>query len=79
MTLRSNYHLVLNHNANEPTKFSVDSFLSAGGSDGNRALTCKTTAVMFLPQYIGQQCLSQIHHALASYHSANHHSSIISV
>ena len=34
MTLRSNYHLVLNHNANEPTEFSIDSSLSAGGSDG---------------------------------------------
>ena len=36
MTLRSNYHLVLNHNTNEPTEFSVDSSLSAGGSDGGR-------------------------------------------
>ncbi len=34
MTLRSNYHLVLNHKTNEPTEFSVGSFLSASGSDG---------------------------------------------
>ena len=36
MTLRSNYHLVLNHKTNEPTEFSVDSRLFAGGSDGGR-------------------------------------------
>ena len=34
MTLRSNYHLILNHKANEPTEFSVDSRLFAGGSGG---------------------------------------------
>lgn len=34
MTLRSNYHLVLNHKTNEPTEFTVDSFISTCGSDG---------------------------------------------
>jgi len=34
MTLRSNYHLVLNHKTNGPTEFTVDPLLSASGSDG---------------------------------------------
>ena len=36
MTLRSNYHLVLNHNTNGPTEFTVDPLLSTCGSDGDR-------------------------------------------
>lgn len=35
ITLRSNYHLVLNHNANGPTYYEVDP-LYAHGSDGDR-------------------------------------------
>ena len=54
MTLRSNYHLVLNHKTNEPTEFSIDSSLSAGGSDGIRSLTCIHLTVTFLPQYTQQ-------------------------
>ena len=34
MTLSSNYHLVLGHNANGPTDFSVDPFVYTCGSDG---------------------------------------------
>ncbi len=34
MTLRSNYHLVLNHKTNEPTEFSVDPLCVTNGSDG---------------------------------------------
>jgi hypothetical protein len=34
MTLRSNYHLVLNHKTNEPTEFTVDSLSYMSGSDG---------------------------------------------
>jgi hypothetical protein len=36
MTLRSNYHLVLGHNINGPTDFTVDPFLYTDGSDGGR-------------------------------------------
>ncbi len=36
MTLRSNYHLVLGHNAKGPTEYTVDPFLSTYGSDGVR-------------------------------------------
>jgi hypothetical protein len=36
MTLRSNYHLVLGHNANGPTDFTIDPFLYADGSDGGQ-------------------------------------------
>ena len=36
MTLRANYHLVLNHKANGPTEFSVDPLRSTCGSDGGR-------------------------------------------
>ncbi len=36
MTLRSNYHLVLNHKTNEPTEFSVDPLCVTYGSDGDR-------------------------------------------
>ena len=57
MTLRSNYHLVLGHKANGPTFHEVDP-LYAHGSDGDGALTCKTTVVMFLPRYICQNHLS---------------------
>ena len=34
MTLCSNYHLVLGHNTNGPTEFSVDPFVYTSGSDG---------------------------------------------
>jgi hypothetical protein len=34
MTLRSNYHLVLGHNINGPTEFTVDPFVYTCGSDG---------------------------------------------
>ncbi len=34
MTLRSNYHLALNHKTNEPTEFSVDPLCVMYGSDG---------------------------------------------
>lgn len=34
MTLRSNYHLVLGHNAKGPTYYEVDPFLYTNGSDG---------------------------------------------
>lgn len=60
MTLKSNYHLVLGHNAKGPTKYSVDPSLHADGSDGSRPLTCKTMVVMLLPRYIGQVYLSGI-------------------
>jgi hypothetical protein len=60
MTLKSNCHFVLGHNANGPTEYTVDPSLYACGSDGDGALTCKTTAVMFLPRYIHQDCLSSI-------------------
>ena len=36
MTLRSNYHLVLNHKTNGPTEFSVDPSFVTCGSDGLR-------------------------------------------
>ena len=36
MTLKSNYHLVLNHNTKEPTEFSIDSSSYTCGSDGDR-------------------------------------------
>lgn len=36
MTLRSNYHLVLNHNTNGPTEFTVDPSCVTCGSDGDR-------------------------------------------
>ena len=36
MTLRSNYHLVLNHKTNGPTEFSVDPLSVTCGSDGDR-------------------------------------------
>ncbi len=36
MTLRSNYHLVLNHKTNGPTEFSVDPSCVTYGSDGDR-------------------------------------------
>jgi hypothetical protein len=57
MTLRSNYHLVLNHKANEPTAFTVDSSLSTCGSDGGRTLTCITWVVILLPKHIVLQYL----------------------
>lgn len=42
ITLRSNYHLVLNHKTKEPTEFSVDSVPYTYGSDGLRTLLgCK--------------------------------------
>ena len=52
MTLRSNYHLVLNHKTNEPTEFSVDSYRYTNGSDGNHSLTRITLIVWFLPKYV---------------------------
>lgn len=36
MTLKSNYHLVLGHNANGPTEYTVDPSFYACGSDGGR-------------------------------------------
>ena len=36
MTLKSNYHFVLGHNANGPTEYTVDPSLYACGSDGGR-------------------------------------------
>ena len=60
MTLRSNYHLVLNHKANGPTEFSVDPLRSTCGSDGGGALTCKIRVVMFLPRYIVKNQISEI-------------------
>jgi len=55
MTLRSNYHLVLNHKTNEPTEFTVDSSFVTSGSDGCGALTCKKLVVIFLPKYVVKQ------------------------
>lgn len=34
ITLKADYHIVLGHNANEPTEFSIDSFVSTNGDDG---------------------------------------------
>jgi site-specific DNA recombinase len=56
MTLRSNYHLVLNHKTNEPTEFTVDPFRVTCGSDGTRSLTCIT--IVFLPKHIASRYLS---------------------
>jgi hypothetical protein len=56
MTLKSNYHLVLGHNANGPTEYTVDPSLYACGSDGGRPLTC---IMAFLPKHIAQQYVSQ--------------------
>ncbi len=39
MTLRPNYQLVLGHNTNGPTEFSVDPFVYRSGSDGDRSAT----------------------------------------
>ena len=36
MTLRSNYHLVLNHKTEGPTEFTVDPAFVTCGSDGGR-------------------------------------------
>ncbi len=38
MTLRSNYHLVLNHKTNGPTEFTVDPMCVTFGSDGHGGL-----------------------------------------
>jgi hypothetical protein len=43
MTLRSNCHLVLGHNVNGPTDFTIDPFLYTDGSDGR----CGYTRVRF--------------------------------
>ena len=53
MTLRSNYHLVLNHKTEGPTEFTVSPSLVTYGSDGGRPLTCIKLVVVFLPRYIG--------------------------
>ncbi len=54
MTLRSNYHLVLNHKTNEPTYHKVDPLSYMDGSDGFRSLTC----IIFLPRHIADQFFS---------------------
>jgi hypothetical protein len=46
MTLRSNYHLVLGHNTNGPTEFSVDPFVYTSGSDGGRTRDVSATRKM---------------------------------
>jgi hypothetical protein len=60
MTLRSNYHLVLNHKTEGPTEFTVDPAFVTCGSDGPRPLTCKKPTVRFLPRYIDQDCFSKV-------------------
>lgn len=52
MTLQSNYHLVLNHNTNGSTEFSVDPLKSLGGSDETCSLTCINLDIAFLPNII---------------------------
>ena len=53
MTLRSNYHLVLNHKTNKPTFYEVDPFSYMDGSDELRSLICIISwAVVFLPKHI---------------------------
>ena len=58
MTLQSNCHLVLGHNVNEPTAYTVDPFITGTqsessvytcGDDGSRPLTC-TGPVVLLPR-----------------------------
>ena len=56
MTLRSNYHLVLNHKTNGPTEFTVDPSCVTYGSDGGGPLTCKI--LIFLPKHIAGQFFS---------------------
>ncbi len=57
MTLQSNCHLVLSHNVNEPTEYTVDPFITGtqsepsvytSGDDGSRPLTC--TRLLFFPR-----------------------------
>ncbi|MCA9947820.1 MAG: hypothetical protein KC449_30270, partial [Anaerolineales bacterium] len=56
LTLRSNYHLVLNHKANGPTYYEVDP-LYAHGSDGDGSLAC--IILVFLPKHIAQKHMSE--------------------
>ena len=57
MTLKSNYHLVLGHNVNGPTEYTVDPFIAptldrqgyTSGDDGSRPLTC-TRPIHFIPR-----------------------------
>ena len=65
MTLHSNCHLVLGHNVNGPTEYTVDPFLQEGGNpgnhsdserytcgdDGSRPLTC-TRLIRFVPRHL---------------------------
>ena len=57
MTLRSNYHLVLGHNVNGPTEFTVDPFVYTCGSDGIRALA-RISSVIFLPGHVAKKYLA---------------------
>jgi hypothetical protein len=45
--LKADYHIVLGHNANEPTEFSIDSFVSTNGDDGGQFLAC----IHLIPPY----------------------------
>jgi hypothetical protein len=58
MTLRSNYHLVLNHKTNGPTEFTVDPLSVTCGSDGVRSLTCIKLVIIFLPKHLTKQHLT---------------------
>lgn len=69
MTLRSNYHLVLNHKTKEPTYYEVDPMSYTDGSDGLGTLTCKISwTVIFLPKHIAKSYLSINGQLDKSYH-----------
>ena len=62
MTLHSNCHLVLGHNVNGPTEYTVDPFLTdthsgksvyTCGDDGSRPLTC-TMSGLFIPRHVAK-------------------------
>jgi hypothetical protein len=60
MTRNSYYHLVLVHNANEPTEYMVDLSLYACGSDGSRLLTRIKLVFVFLPRFVVQMPFSNM-------------------
>jgi hypothetical protein len=59
MTLRSNCHLVLGHNANGPTVDSVGPVLHMSGFDGIRART-RIPPFVFLPHHLAQDYLTKL-------------------
>ncbi|UCC53873.1 MAG: hypothetical protein JSV68_07850, partial [Anaerolineaceae bacterium] len=59
MTLRSNYHLILNDKTNGPTELSIDPLVSTRGSEDG-PLTRKIMVVLFLPRYIVQNHISDL-------------------